>query len=62
MSETSDVEHIVWLIYRKAVRDHVARDDAPLAESEAQYRERAEKAGLTAVVNFVAKAYQADAA
>lgn len=58
MREAPDLEHIVWLLYRNAIREHIARDTGPAYEGEDKYRERAEKAGLIAVVNFVGKAYQ----
>jgi hypothetical protein len=57
-----DLVHIMWLLYRKAVQDHIERAETSLGETEAQYRERAEKAGLVAVANFIAKAYQQEAA
>lgn len=57
----SEIEHIVWLLFRKAVQDHVERAEVRMDENEAKYRERAEKAGLVAVVNFIARAYRAEA-
>jgi hypothetical protein len=54
----ADLLHVLWLAYRSAIAKHI-ETDKPHAETEAQYRERAEKAGLVAVVNLVGKAYQA---
>lgn len=54
-------EHIVWLLFRKAMKDEIDRiadDPAPWAAGEAAYRERVEKAGLAAVVSLTAKAYR----
>lgn len=58
MADNADIEHVVWLLFRKAVQEHVARADVLPDENEAHYRERAEKAGLVAVVNFIARAYR----
>lgn len=52
-----ELMHILWLAYRSAIARHIEAD-SPRAETEAQYRERAEKAGLVAVVNLVSKASQ----
>lgn len=56
-NDNSDVTHALWLIYRNAIKAHIDRD-TPRFETEDQYRERAEKAGLVAVANFVGKAYR----
>jgi hypothetical protein len=52
----ADVLDILWRLYRGAVTKHIDRDELPAGETEAQYRERAEKAGLIAVANFVIRA------
>lgn len=54
----ADLLHVLWLAYRAAIAKHIEADK-PRGETEAQYRERAEKAGLVAVANLVGKAYQA---
>lgn len=54
-------EHIVWLLFRKGMKDEcdrIAASPTMWTAGEAAYRERVEKAGLVAVVNFTAKAYQ----
>lgn len=60
-TDNIDTVHIIWLLYRRGIQDHIDRNNSALGESEAEYRERAEKAGLVRVVNFIGKAYQTKA-
>lgn len=54
----ADPEHFIWLAYRLAIAKHIEAEAGQARyETEAEYRERAEKAGLAAVVNLVKKAF-----
>lgn len=53
-----DVIEVLWLAYHNAVRRHVEADDSGHMETEAEYRKRAEKAGIVAVANLVGLAYR----
>jgi hypothetical protein len=55
-SPEADPLHILWLIYRSAIVKHLESAESHLGDTEAAFRERAEKAGIVAVVNATKKA------
>lgn len=56
--DETEVINALWLVYRSGVQRFIDGDTSA-AKSEADYRERAEKAGVLAVANFVGRACRA---
>lgn len=55
--------HIVWGAFRKGMSDFIDSEAGKVGnDTEGEYRIRCEKAGLVAVINLVAKAYQTEEA